>query len=181
MAEIQIRFVGVAIPETFGLEPNKNDETKMPSVVGKIRSVEGPNVGEEVWFRGHLQGGAAEITMKQLRALGWTCNDITVLTGLGSTKADVTGADEEYQGKVYRRYNVWALRERPSLRPEDQKLFSAKFRELAAGLRDKDGKSLVVAVTDANRAPATLPAAKESAPAAAAAVAKATSSDDLFR
>lgn len=159
MSEIIFRSSAVAIPETFGLEPNK-DPAKEPTVVGRVRCIDGEHTGREITLYLSLVGGAAEITMKQLRAMGWTCNDITALTGLGGVKFDLTGKNEEYNGKVKIRYSVWPARVRPTLRAEDQKVFAAKFKALAAGLRDKDGKSAVVEVSDANRAPETLPEAR---------------------
>lgn len=175
MSEIKIRFSGVALPETFNIEPNKT-EGKEPSIVCKIRAVDGEHAGTEVFWRGQLAGGAAKITIEALRVMGMTGNDITNPVGLGSTKFDVTGKDEEYQGKTYRRYSVWAPRVRPTLRAEDQKAFSNKFKALLA-------ETGVIAVTDDNRAPAELPAAKATngigtAPVAVSDTGAAT---DLFR
>lgn len=151
--EIISREVVVALPETFGLEQKEGKDA--PTVVGKVRVVEGATAGREQLLYMSLVGGAAEITMKQLRALGWNCNDITALTGLGSVKADMTGKNEEYNGKVRARYSIWASRVRPTLRAEDQKAFAAKFKAMAAGLKDS-----IVPVTAETAAPTTLPEAR---------------------
>jgi hypothetical protein len=154
MSEIIFRSSAVALPETFGLEPNK-DPNKEPTVVGRVRCIDGEHAGKEITLYLSLVGGAAEITMKQLRAMGWNSNDITTLDGLGSVKFDLTGKNEEYNGKTKVRYSVWPARVRPTLRAEDQKAFAARFKAAAAGLKDS-----IVAVSDANRAPAELPAAR---------------------
>jgi hypothetical protein len=170
--EIISRESVVALPETFGLEQREGAEE--PQVVGKVRVVEGPTAGREQFLYMNLKGGAAEVTIKQLRALGWTCNDITALTGLGSVKADMTGqrkpkmakdADGKYTvhtGEFVTQYNIWPARVRPTMRSEDQKAFASRFKAMAA-----EAKSSIVQVTDANRAPTELPAASNTpAPAA---------------
>lgn len=151
MSEIISREVVVALPESFGLEVTERNPDGQ--IVGKVRVVEGPTAGREQILYLNLKGGAAEISMKQLRALGWTCNDITALTGLGSVKADMTGKNETYEGKTRVRYSIWATRVRPTLRAEDQKAFASKFKALAASLEKTE-------LTDGNRAPAELPATK---------------------
>ena len=175
MSEIKIRFSGVAIADTFAIEPNK-DPAKEPSVTCKIRAVDGEHAGTEVYWRGQLAGGAAKYTIEALRVMGMTGNDITNPVGLGTTKFDVTGKDEEYQGKTYRRYSVWAPKVRPTLRAEDQKAFANKFKALLA-------ETGVVAVTDDNRAPAELPAARSTNGVHTAPVAVSTTDDStaLFR
>lgn len=170
--EIISREVVVALPETFGLEQKEGKDA--PTVVGKVRVVEGPTTGREQVLYLSLVGGAAEISMKQLRALGWTCNDITALTGLGSVKADMTGKNDTYEGKTRVRYTIWAARVRPTLRAEDQKAFAARFKAMAAGLKDA-----IVTIEDSNRAPESLPVSNGvSAPTTADSGSSAT---DLFR
>lgn len=158
MSEVKSREVVVAIRESFGLEVTEKNPEGM--ITGRVRVVEGPTAGREEVLYLRLKGGAAEISLKQLRALGWAGNDITALhedEGLGSVTADMTGKDDEYNGKVRRSYSIWARRTRPTLRTEDQKAFAAKFKAMAAGLKDN-----IVTPSDANRAPATLPEAKAS-------------------
>lgn len=171
--EIIFRSSAVAIAESFGLEPNKNPD-KEPTVVGKVRCIDGEHAGKEITLFLSLVGGAAEITMKDLRAMGWTGNDITNLEGLGGVKFDITGKEETYEGKTRVRYSV--VRVRPTLRAEDQKAFAAKFKAMAASLKDA-----IVAVTDDTRAPADLPAARQTNGATATpAATPSTGATDLF-
>lgn len=188
MSEIISREVVVAIPETFALE--QKEGAAEPSVVGKVRVIEGSTAGREQMLYLSLSGGAAEYSMKTLRALGWTCNDITALTGLGSVKADMTGKNKPKMAKnpetgkwdiptgdTRTEYSIWPARVRPTLRAEDQKAFAAKFKALAAGLKDA-----IVTVTDDTRAPAELPAAKafNGANSTAPAPATTTAVTDMF-
>lgn len=164
MSEIICRYSVVALPETFGIEIPE-DSAKHPRMLGTLRVTEGPEAGKELFWSGSLKTevkagsktSAAEITMTTLRAMGWNCNDITALAGLGSVQADATGKWNVYtaaNGEEKRniQYSIWPKRVVPTLREEDQKKFRANFKALAVGLKNK-----VVDVTDANAAPTVLP------------------------
>lgn len=157
--EVTNRFVAVALPETFDIDPG--DEKKAPSVFGKLRVIEGPDIGRDLPWRGSLAemkpGGkvaAQDITFKSLRTMGWQDNDIVKRTGLGSVKVEVTETMEEYNGKVRPQYSVWDFRgERQTLRDEDKGSFAKKFKALAAAHE-------VAKVSAINAAPAELPEAR---------------------
>ena len=155
--EIIFRATGVALPETFSIDPGDGDK-KAPAVLGKVRVLDGEKAGQDVFFRGGLKEGKnSEITVNQLRAMGWQDNDITKLTGLGSTKVEITGQLDTYNGKTRMQYTFWAYRgERATLRDDDKASFAKRFKMLAA-------QSPVVKVTEANQAPAELPVASASA------------------
>lgn len=161
--EIIFRATGVALKDTFTIDPGDEQATppKAPAVVGKVRILDGEKAGQDVFWRGGLKEGKnQEITVNQLRAMGWQDNDITKLTGLGSTKVEVTGQMDEYKGKSRVQYTIWAFRgERATLRDDDKASFAKRFKMLAA-------QTPVVKVTDANSAPADLPVAKLSDEAA---------------
>jgi len=174
MSEVAIRYDAVvAIPESFVIEMPEDESKGNPWVVGQAMVAEGADAGTLIDFRGSLSekvtkngNTVAEITLGQLRTLGWRCNDITKLEGLGSVKAQATGKWNVYEikdkdGKPTGRtgkklqFSFWPGRVRQTLRAEDQASFAARFTALAAGLQSE-----VVAVTEANAAPAELPAAK---------------------
>lgn len=69
-----------------------------------------PILGQKVWYFGtfaDLKAGskksATEITMGALRALGWTCDNVAKLDGLGSIEADIVIGPETYEGKTSNR------------------------------------------------------------------------------
>lgn len=107
-------------------------EGKEPSIGVKLRVVEGPDTGKDIFEYLNLNGGAAEISMKTLRSLGWTCNDITVLEGLGSTKVIVKGKGNEYNGKLYQKWSIWPMRVQRELAADVKASFAERFRALAA-------------------------------------------------
>lgn len=155
--EITNRYVAVATSfeiDPGGAEKQSGSGLTSPSVYVRLRVIEGDDIGKELHWRGYLVGGAQPITVEQLRAMGWSDNDITKLTGLGSTKVEVTERMEEYpegSGKFNAKYSVWAFRgERPTLRDEDKRDFAKKFKALAL-------EKPALKVTAANAAPADLP------------------------
>lgn len=126
-----------------------------PRIHVTLRITEGPRTGEELDMFLNLKGGAAEITVKQLRAMGWRCNDITALTGLGSIKVTIAEYKESYEGKLYDRVTVFEMKERAKEVAEgDRKAFAAKFKALALSTKPVD-------INDANKAPDELPPARE--------------------
>jgi hypothetical protein len=158
--EITNRYVAVAVSHDInpGGEAKDDGTLTSPFVFVKLRVVEGDDIGKELNWRGYLVGGAQPITVDQLRAMGWSDNDITKLTGLGSVKVEVTERMDEYpagSGKFTPKYSVWPYRgERPTLRDEDKKDFAKKFKALAL-------EKPAIKVTASNAAPTELPPAKE--------------------
>lgn len=146
-------YVAVAIDHKI-LEPA--DPSKAPSIGVRFRVVEGPDTGAEfLWYGSLAEGQAQEITVRTLRDMGWTCNDITVCEGLGSVKFRAVEKIDTYKGKRQVRYNIWPLKSaRAELSPDAAASFASQFRALAASMP-------VVELTESNAAPAELPPAKE--------------------
>lgn len=142
-----------------------------PHVIMSLRVVDGEEAGRNLTARGYLTPckpgktvGALDITMKQLRALGWTGTKLSkaMQEGLGSRKASVRLEIEESKGKLYE--NVTGIFEPKTFGPQNPvdadniAAFDALFEDAAAGVE-------VTALHEANKAPAVLPAAvKYSAP-----------------
>lgn len=180
MSEVAIRYNAVvAIPESFNIEVPEEGKEGSPWVVGQVMVAEGADAGLLIDFRGSLSeketsigGTVAEITMKQLRALGWRCNDLTALEGLGSVKAQATGKWNVYDikkdgkptGKKGKKlqYSFWPANAKQTLRAEDMAAFAARFTQYAAGLQSE-----VVTVNDRNAAPEVMPSAKSATATAA--------------
>jgi hypothetical protein len=118
-----------------------------PQVEVTLRIVEGPHTGEETTTWGSLADGDAQrFTAEMLRTLGWSCNDITAMTGLGSTRAAIQAKESTYEGKTRIRWSVFPLRSRKAaLEPTSLKALAATFKSLAASVPP-------VAVDDSNRA-----------------------------
>lgn len=52
------------------------------------------------YFATFAPGKATEVAIKALRAAGWTCDDPTVLTGLGDVECDIVVEHDEYNGRL---------------------------------------------------------------------------------
>ncbi len=89
-----------------------------------------------------LSGGAVEYTMKNLRALGWSCNDITELEGVGSTQTKGGIYEDTYNGVTREKVSVFSPK--PAVTGDVKKKFAAEFKTAAA-------KEKKIAVTDENR------------------------------
>lgn len=158
-SEVIARFIGVATEHD--IIPADEAKGKAPQVFVRLRVTEGDDAGRELpWYGSLKEGKAQEITFKQLRAMGWQDNDVTKLTGLGSTKVEITETQDEYpagSGKLKSRFMVWAFRgergDRPQLRDEDKKDFARRYKALAASVE-------AIPVTEVNSAPAELPPAR---------------------
>lgn len=149
MSEVVDRFEAVATGHEIIVpdDPNKNPQIKVTLAV-----TSGPRAGRSIEKYLSLHPNAADITAKQLRAMGWTCNDVTVLEGLGSVRCQVTEKSEEYNGKVRPDYSIWALQARAALKADDKKKFADRFKAMAM-----KSAEFVVQANDANKAPDTLP------------------------
>ena len=175
--EVLSRETVVAIPESCGVELKEGKEH--PQVVVKVRVIEGETAGREQTLFMSLHPNAAEITVKQLRALGWSGTDVTNLEGLGSVKADMTCTmgkpytDRGGQTRQNKQYSIWAQKPRPTLRAEDQAIFAAKFKALAAGIP-------ALTITDDIKAPATLPAANSNPAPTSNGAGSGDAADELF-
>jgi hypothetical protein len=150
------RFVCVAIS---GELVAPKDPTKEGSVNVRMRIVEGPDAGiEKIWY-GNLNGGAGEFTMQALRTMGWSGLDLDDLTGLGSVKFAVVEEQKVLpaQGKLppkqVTNFQIWPIEGRARLDENESRAVAARFKALAAAIP-------VAVITDGNRAPTELPAAR---------------------
>jgi hypothetical protein len=135
------------------------EDGKEPSVGVKMRVVSGPATGEEKFWYGSLTGGAAEYTIQALRTMGWTGNDLNDLAGLGSVRfaavedVKTLPAQGTRPPKKITQYQIWAIEGRARLDENEGKAMAARFKALAA-------QAPVAVITDGNKAPDVLPAAK---------------------
>ena len=151
--EIVDRFPAVAVG--FEIDAGDEDNGKHPQVIVEMRGVahgdDDHRAGFQFWKYMSLHPNAQEITAETLRRLGWRCNDITKLEGLGSTTVQIVEKNDTYKGKPKKVYDIWDLRgPRATLREEDQAGFANKFKALAAAFKP-------VEVGEHNAAPAVLP------------------------
>lgn len=151
--EIVDRFPAVAVG--FNINPGDPDENKAPQIEVEMRGVAHGGVdhrtGFQFWKYLSLHENAQKITVETLRRLGWRCNDITKLKGLGSTIVQAVEKNDTYKGKPKKVYDIWELRgPRATLREEDQSKFANQFKALAAAFKP-------VEVGEHNAAPAVLP------------------------
>ena len=147
--EVKNRYPAVAVG-TFNINPGDPDSGKAPQIEVEMRGLDN-EAGKQFWLYLSLHENAAEYSGRTLRDLGWKCNDITKLEGLGSTRVDIVEKEEVYKGKKRPKYMVFAPRgPRASLREEDQQSFASKFKALAALAKPAE-------VTEFNAAPADLP------------------------
>lgn len=108
---------------------------KADRVVVTVRVVDGDGgIGTDREKFMYLEGEKAVArTMKELRALGWTCSDITVLTGLGSLKARMAESTAPNpKGGVFNNINFVAMSEPPST--ESLREFAKKYQDAARGV-----------------------------------------------
>jgi hypothetical protein len=75
------------------------EDNKAPQVGVELRVVEGPEAGKTIFWYGSLHENAQEYTARSLRDMGWSCNDITTLEGLGTLKVVAVEKIEIYKGK----------------------------------------------------------------------------------
>ena len=123
-------------------------EGKSASVTVKLQVVAGPRLGEVFTEYMYLSEKAQEYTIANLRLLGWSCNDITELAGLGSTTCDAGIYTDTYEGKS--REKISLFKPRATIQGSAKKSFAAQFKALAAS-------TPVVQVTDANKGLEELP------------------------
>ena len=141
------RFLCVAIDSKI----YEADEKKAAQIGVKLRVIEGPDTGREIFWYGSLHENAQQYTAQTLRDLGWSCNDIATLTGLGTTKVWAVQKDEEYKGKIKTRFMVFPMKSaKATLADADKGSFAKQYKALALSVP-------AAALTDDNRAPAVIP------------------------
>lgn len=131
----------------------EGDGDKAPQIGIEMRVVEGPEAGRTLFWYGSLHENAQQFTAEALRTMGWSCNDIGTLTGLGSTRFRAVEKTEEYKGKTRTRWMIFGLKSaKATLADDDRASFGKQFKALALAVP-------AVAVDDTNRAPTEIPAA----------------------
>ena len=143
--EIVAKYPAVAVG--FNIAPAEGE--KAPKVEVEMRGLENEEGKTFFLYLSLKEGQAQEISVKTLRNLGWKCNDITKLEGLGDTKVTIVEKREEYKGKMRAHYDVWPA-SRPTLRDDEAQGFAAQFKALAAAFQP-------IARDENNAAPTTIP------------------------
>lgn len=155
--EVKDRYPAVAVGHII----NPGDDTASPPKRAQVEvEMRGLADGEDTHAEGKrfylylgLDEKSQEITAQTLRRLGWKCNDITKLEGLGSTKVQIVEKEREWKGKKYPQYDVWELKgPRPTLRDDQQASFANRFKALAAAVKP-------IEVGEFNAAPSVIPPA----------------------
>lgn len=85
-----------ALPDDvqFGYTKGGNEQIAVP-----VQITEGEHAGAVVtWFGTFAEGKATEITLKALRACGWSTSDLTDLAGLGANEVEAVIEWETYNG-----------------------------------------------------------------------------------
>lgn len=124
------------------------DERKAPQVAVQLQVIEGPESGRMLSWFGSLHENAQQYTAEALRNMGWNCNDITALTGLGSTKVHAVAKQSEYMGKVRTQYMIFGFASRNTLPRDAKASFAKQYKALAASVKP-------IEVTDSNRVPSS--------------------------
>jgi hypothetical protein len=86
----------IAKPGTykFGRSENGTDQIGV-----EFEVVDGVEKGKTFIWYGFFSEKTIERTMTSLRHCGWTCDDLSVLTGFGSKNVSIVVEEEVYQGK----------------------------------------------------------------------------------
>lgn len=148
------RLVVVAV----GHEIYPPENGKSGSVAVTLRVIEGDRAGEEVKYFGSLHENSQQYTAEALRLMGWSCNDITVLDGLGKTKVVAIEKEEVYNGRPRKSYQIWPAEGKATLADNDRESFAKQFKALAASVA-------IPKLSEKSAAPAELPPAKARATA----------------
>lgn len=108
---------------------------KAPQVGVELRVVEGPEAGKTLFYYGSLHENAQQYTAEALRAMGWSCNDITALEGLGSLKVVAVEKLGEYKGKRTSSWMIFPVKTpKPTLEADAKATFASRFKALAASV-----------------------------------------------
>lgn len=102
-------------------------------------------VGHEVSEIMSLSEKAAPYTMEALRRLGWSCNDVTELEGLGATVCVGGFHTDTYNGKTKERIAIFEKTPpKQAVTGKAKKGWANKFKQLAA-------QATKAEITDANK------------------------------
>lgn len=132
MSKNATRYVCQAI--SFNVYDAEGD--KAPQIGVESRVVEGPDAGKTIFTYHSLHENAQQYTVEALRNMGWSCNDITALEGLGSIKFIAVEKIGEYKGKPTKSWMVFPVKTpKPTLEDDMRASFAARFKALAASVK----------------------------------------------
>jgi hypothetical protein len=110
--------------------------TKAEQIGVELRVVDGPEAGKTIYWYGSLHENAQQYTVEALRSMGWSCNDIGTLEGLGSLKVIAVEKEETYKGKTRTKYMIFPVKTpKPTLEGAAKTSFASKFKALAASVK----------------------------------------------
>ncbi len=119
---------GIEGSEQYGTTSNGNDQV--------VIDLELLDIGEKVSTFLVFSERAAKYSMERLRALGWSGNDLSNLSGISTNEVEVEVKYEEYQGeqkmKVQIRTNGGRVQLQNQFDDKGRKAFAAKYKALAA-------------------------------------------------
>lgn len=139
MSNTTTRYVCQAV----SFEVYDAEENKAPQIGVKLRVTEGPEAGKEIFSYHSLHENAQQYTVEALRTMGWSCNDITVLEGLGSLKVIAVEKIGEYKGKKTTSWMIFPVKTpKPTLEADAKSGFAARFKALAASVKPTERTSL---------------------------------------
>jgi hypothetical protein len=152
---VNTRYIAQAVSfELYDADENKGTA---PQVGVKLLVVEGADAGKEIFWYGSLHENAQQYTAEALRAMGWSCNDITTLEGLGSLKVVAVEKIEEYKGKSRTKWMIFPVKTpRPTVEADRKATFGSQFKALAASV-PAIAKTELNAGLEADALPAPLP------------------------
>lgn len=119
------------------------EDGKAPQIGVELRVTEGEHAGKEIFWYGSLHENAQQFTVEALRTMGWRCNDITALEGLGSVKVIVVEKPAEMytdkrtgkQRMGSPKLQIWPVKTpKPTLEADKAKSFASRFKALAASV-----------------------------------------------
>lgn len=121
--------------QAVSFEIYEGENGKAPQIGVKLRVTEGAEAGKEIFWYGSLHENAQQYTAEALRAMGWSCNDITTLEGLGALKVIAVEKQEEYKGKMKTKYMIFPVKTpKPTLEADAKSSFASRFKALAASV-----------------------------------------------
>jgi hypothetical protein len=152
---VNTRYTAQAVG--FNLYDADEEKGTAPQVGVELRVIEGPEAGKTIFWYGSLHENAQTYTVDALRAMGWSCNNITELEGLGSLKVIAVEKQEEWKGKVRTKYMIFPVKTpKPTLEADSKASFGARFKALAASVAPIKATELNAGLAE-DALPAALP------------------------
>lgn len=123
--------------------------------------------GEQVTWYGYFTDKTAERTLKVLRKMGWSTDDLTDLTGIDANEVQLRIKEEEYQGKMQMKVDIFA-NDGPVLKnqmsPEQARAFAARMKGAAVVSRGRNVNAPPVAKSAAKAGPSNGRATNQTPP-----------------